>query len=106
MSGAVLTGPGFTACGRFVVPLFSCPPHPESVASEDLLPGLVASIRAREPQALIAADLFSGAGGLSLGLEQAGFDVLAVDHDQEAIRTFRHHFPGLASTGIWRMRRL
>ncbi|MFF5171551.1 DNA cytosine methyltransferase [Micromonospora sp. NPDC000089] len=45
----------------------------------------------------MAADLFSGAGGLSLGLQAAGYQVvLAVDHDEEAIETHRHHHPGLS----------
>lgn len=38
---------------------------------------------------LIAVDLFSGAGGLSLGFELAGFQtVLAVDHHKPSIDTF------------------
>lgn len=46
---------------------------------------------------LIAVDLFSGAGGLSLGLEDAGWTVAAsVDHDQRALETHRHNFRGLA----------
>lgn len=45
----------------------------------------------------LAVDLFSGAGGLSLGLEDAGWTVAAaVDHDEKAIQTHRHNFPGLA----------
>lgn len=44
----------------------------------------------------IALDLFSGAGGLSLGLEDAGFKVvLAVDHDEAAVQTHLAMFPGL-----------
>lgn len=44
----------------------------------------------------LAADLFSGAGGLSLGLEAAGYKVvLGVDRDREATETHRHHFGGL-----------
>lgn len=44
-----------------------------------------------------AVDLFCGAGGLSLGLSNAGFDViLAVDHDEEALETHRAHHPGLS----------
>ena len=45
----------------------------------------------------IAVDLFSGAGGLSAGLEAAGWSVAAaVDHDERALETHRHNFAGLA----------
>lgn len=45
----------------------------------------------------LAADLFAGAGGLSLGVEQAGWMVAAsVDHDPRAVETHRANFPGLA----------
>lgn len=44
-----------------------------------------------------AVDLFCGAGGLSLGLHQAGYEVvLGVDHDEEALETHRSLFPGLS----------
>jgi DNA (cytosine-5)-methyltransferase 1 len=47
--------------------------------------------------ARLAVDLFSGAGGLSLGLEQAGWTVAtSVDFDQRALETHRANFPGLA----------
>ena len=53
--------------------------------------------RLRTEGAHLAADLFSGAGGLSLGLEAAGYRVvLSVDRDPEAFETHRHHFGGLA----------
>jgi DNA (cytosine-5)-methyltransferase 1 len=53
--------------------------------------------RLRAEGAHLAADLFSGAGGLSLGLEAAGYRVvLSVDRDLEAVETHRHHFGGLA----------
>ncbi|WP_323174105.1 DNA cytosine methyltransferase [Natrialba sp. PRR66] len=40
-----------------------------------------------------AIDLFCGAGGISAGLEDAGFEViLAVDSDDDAIKTYRHNF--------------
>ena len=42
----------------------------------------------------VAIDLFSGAGGLSLGLEQAGFDVLAaVEYDPVHAATHEFNFP-------------
>ena len=42
----------------------------------------------------IAVDIFAGAGGLSLGLEQAGFDVvLAVDRDGYHVATHQRNFP-------------
>ncbi len=45
----------------------------------------------------LAADLFCGAGGLSLGLSDAGFDVvLGVDNDDEALETHRASHPGLS----------
>jgi DNA (cytosine-5)-methyltransferase 1 len=48
----------------------------------------------------LAVDLFVGGGGLSLGLEQAGFRViLAADSDLRSVETHQHNFPGL-SLGI------
>ena len=45
----------------------------------------------------VGVDLFSGAGGLSLGLENAGIQVvLAVDNDAHSLATHRANFPGLA----------
>ncbi len=42
----------------------------------------------------VAVDLFSGAGGLSLGFEMAGFDVLsAVEYDPVHAATHLHNFP-------------
>ncbi len=39
-----------------------------------------------------AIDLFAGAGGLSLGLLQSGFDVrLALDNDPDAVTTYRYN---------------
>lgn len=45
----------------------------------------------------IAVDLFCGAGGLSLGLEEAGYRVaLAVDMEEWSLETHAHNFEGLA----------
>ena len=45
----------------------------------------------------LAADFFSGGGGLSLGLEKAGYTVvLGADHEPFANRTHAHHFGGMS----------
>jgi DNA (cytosine-5)-methyltransferase 1 len=45
-------------------------------------------------------DLFCGAGGLSLGFEKMGFQVLGgVDHDSNAMETYKRNFPSALS---WR----
>ncbi len=73
-------------------PFVRLPRHELACDSEDELLALVPTLT--RP---LAADLFCGAGGLSLGLEQAGFDVvLAVDNDAEALETHRAHHPGLS----------
>ena len=43
----------------------------------------------------VAVDLFSGCGGLSLGLRRAGFDILAaIDNDALAVSTYRKNHRG------------
>ena len=74
-------------------PFVELPPHPEE-CGEGGFQEYAARLRADGYR--LAADLFSGAGGLSLGLEAAGYRVvLAVDSDREATETHRHHFGGL-----------
>jgi DNA (cytosine-5)-methyltransferase 1 len=74
--------------GPFVV----VPPHELACETEDELLALAESIE--KP---MAADLFCGAGGLSQGLSDAGFEVvLGIDHDEEALATHRAHHPGLS----------
>jgi DNA (cytosine-5)-methyltransferase 1 len=78
-------------------PFVRLQPHADHCATGEEFIALCASIKAEHPNQLLAADLFSGAGGLSLGLEQAGMRVvLSADHDAEAVETHRHHFAGLA----------
>jgi DNA (cytosine-5)-methyltransferase 1 len=66
-------------------------PHPLS-CELSALPGHAKNLVASRP---LAVDLFSGAGGLSLGLHRAGFEViLACDIRSDSIATHRHHFGG------------
>lgn len=52
------------------------------------------------PEALRAVDLFCGAGGLSLGLENAGIrTAFALDHDRHACETFRSNLGGAVRCG-------
>lgn len=65
-------------------------PHPES-CSLDRLPDHIRSSKGKP----LAVDLFCGAGGLSLGLHRAGFEVvLGCDMRPDSIATHRHHFGG------------
>lgn len=71
--------------------------HPDHVTSVADLEALCLRLRGDAPDRHLAADLFSGGGGLSLGLRDAGVDVvLSVDHYREAVETHAHHFPGLS----------
>lgn len=54
-------------------------------------------LRGVDRSVLLAADLFSGAGGMSLGLEDAGMKVVfGADFDAEALETHKHHFGGMS----------
>lgn len=67
--------------------------HTEGCSEDEFL---AYADRLRAGGSRLAADLFSGAGGLSLGLEMAGYRVVVgVDRDPEATETHRHHFGGL-----------
>lgn len=71
-------------------PRFELSPHPHACDLEDLPNQL-----SQWSHGLRAVDLFCGAGGLSLGLHMAGFDVvLAVDRREDAIATHRGNFGG------------
>ncbi|MDX1883243.1 DNA (cytosine-5-)-methyltransferase [Mycolicibacterium sp. 120270] len=76
-------------------PFVNLPPHREHTDDVDKFVAYAA--RLKSTGARLAADFFSGAGGLSLGLEKAGFRVvLGADHEPFAIRTHAHHFGGMS----------
>lgn len=76
-------------------PFLDLPPHKHHVLDPSQLTQLSASLRGKG--AHLAADLFSGAGGISLGLEDAGYTVvLGADHYEAAVQTHAHHFAGLS----------
>jgi DNA (cytosine-5)-methyltransferase 1 len=106
-----------TAKGSYGVKLVRGPfvrldAHPEACADERSFFSYTSRLRGEG--AHLAADLFSGGGGLSLGLEAAGYRVvLSADKDAEAVETHRHHFGGLAldwdlgvAENIWEIARL
>lgn len=73
-------------------PFVKLPPHKRACADADELLQKLSSF-----DRPVAADIFCGAGGLSLGLQAAGFDVVVgVDHDPVALETHASLFPGLA----------
>lgn len=81
-------------------PFLRLAPHPDHCETGEELEALCTQLRTKDPTALLVADLFCGAGGLSLGLEQSGMKVvLGADHDPEALETHRHHMPGMAIDG-------
>jgi DNA (cytosine-5)-methyltransferase 1 len=93
--GAVTTQRGKYGVKLVRGPFVRLAAHSQTCAGEEEF--LAYAARLRGGGAHLAADLFSGAGGLSLGLEAAGYRVvLSADHDAEAIETHRHHFGGLA----------
>ncbi|PSB33705.1 DNA cytosine methyltransferase [Stenomitos frigidus] len=69
-------------------------PHYRSCDLEQLRAYAQKAQKAKKP---LAIDLFCGAGGLSLGLQEAGFNViLGVDSYQQAAETHKAHFGGVS----------
>ncbi|MFZ4986088.1 MAG: DNA cytosine methyltransferase [Blastocatellia bacterium] len=70
--------------------------HPNACELEGLREH-VERLKEKKP---LAVDLFCGAGGLSLGLHRAGFEViLGADIRPDSIATHRHHFGGCSHQG-------
>ncbi|MEU2055243.1 DNA cytosine methyltransferase [Streptomyces bungoensis] len=86
--------------GKYGVPLersdyLQLPRHPDSCA-EDGEDGFAEWLERHEGERL-AVDLFSGAGGLSLGIQRAGWTIAAgVDFDERALETHAANFSGLS----------
>lgn len=73
-------------------PFVRLPPHELACETDEEMLAVAAAI-----DRPLAVDLFCGAGGLSLGLQAAGFEVvLGVDHDPSALDTHRAYHPGLS----------
>ena len=73
------------------------PPHEDHCDDVEDLVALARRLRAQNPGRLLVADLFSGAGGMGLGLEHAGMKVVfGADFDSEALQTHAHHFAGMS----------
>lgn len=71
--------------------------HPDHCETLGDVVALARRLREEDPKRLLAADLFSGAGGMSLGLEHAGMKVVfGADFDQDALQTHAHHFAGMS----------
>ncbi|MFI0826700.1 DNA cytosine methyltransferase [Streptomyces roseolus] len=69
------------------------PPHKHSCRPDGFQSWLKGFGRGKR----LAVDLFSGAGGLSFGLEEAGWTVAAaVDFDERARQTHEANFPGMS----------
>ena len=76
-------------------PVVSIPPHPGALSSPDDLREAVERGGDRRPRAV---DLFCGAGGLSIGLSDAGYDVvMGVDSDPVALETYAGLHPRLGA---------
>lgn len=76
-------------------PFINLPPHRDH--TDDVEVFLRYTERLRHQGARIAADFFSGAGGLSLGLQKAGYEVvIGADHEPFANKTHAHHFGGMS----------
>ena len=93
---AVTTGAGTTASSWSGARSSAWPPIPRRArtrkGSWPMRPGCAPRARTW-PRTCSAV-----AGGLSLGLEAAGYRVvLSADHDAEAVETHRHHFGGLGA---------
>jgi DNA (cytosine-5)-methyltransferase 1 len=90
MDDSVSLGPDSFRLENIRGPRLSLKPHPEACAHAHL-----GEYHREHSERPLAVDLFSGAGGLSLGLQRAGFRlILAADQNPWATETHAAYFPG------------
>ena len=78
-------------------PYVELPKHPDHCETVEELISYCQKRKAKG--AVLGADLFSGAGGLSQGLTNSGIEVvLGVDHYNYAVRTHAARFPGISAS--------
>lgn len=91
--------PSRTAVRSYRGPRLRLQPHPDAPDPLDLA-SVRRWVKAEAARGLTALDLFCGAGGLSLGLEDAGFRVLVgADSDAAAVETHVANIGGLGFCG-------
>lgn len=83
------------AVGQIRGPYVKLPLHPDHCRSVEEL--IEYAAERRNVGAILGADLFAGAGGLSQGLTDAGIEVVfGVDHYDYAVDTHAARFPGMS----------
>ena len=91
LQGRLIVAPRNIGVDLERLPPLQLPPHPDAARTHRFKRWV------EDQERPVAVDLFCGAGGLSQGLEEAGYVVaLSVDTDRSALKTHQHNLPGVA----------